>query len=67
MPQSVDLAAVKCLMDQDAQIVDVLPPEEYADEHLPRAINVPLKRLTATSTEQLNRRKPVVVYCHDGL
>ena len=67
MPESIDLAGVKRLYDQGAQIVDVLPPDDYAAEHLPGAINIPLKSLDATTAEQLDRRKPVIVYCYDGL
>ena len=67
MPTSIDLAQLKPLLDQDAQLVEVLPPEEYAEEHLPGAINIPLKQLDAEGAAQLDRRKPVTVYCHDGL
>jgi rhodanese-related sulfurtransferase len=67
MPHSIDLADVKRLLDQGAQLVEVLPPAEYAEEHLPGAINIPLKRLDADSVAQLDRRSPVVVYCHDAL
>lgn len=54
------------LLDQGAQLVEVLPEEEFADEHLPGAINLPLKHLTAESAAQLDRRA-VVVYCWDAL
>jgi rhodanese-related sulfurtransferase len=67
MPGSIDLAGVKRLLGEGAQLVEVLPPAEYAEEHLPGAINIPLKSLDATSAEQLDRAKPVVVYCWDGL
>jgi rhodanese-related sulfurtransferase len=33
------------VQEEGAQLVDVLPREEYEDEHLPRAINIPLKEL----------------------
>jgi rhodanese-related sulfurtransferase len=33
----------------------VLPPEEYAAEHLPGAVNVPLKQLDAETTAQLDQ------------
>ena len=55
------------LLDAGAQLVDVLPEREYAEERLPGAINIPLKTLDAVSTAQLDRTKAVVVYCHDGL
>jgi rhodanese-related sulfurtransferase len=37
MPKSVDAAAVERLMAEGAQLVEVLPPEEFAEVHLPRA------------------------------
>jgi rhodanese-related sulfurtransferase len=55
------------LLDAGAQLVEVLPEPEYAEEHLPGAINIPLKTLDADSTAQLDKTKAVVVYCHDGL
>jgi rhodanese-related sulfurtransferase len=47
--------------------VEVLPAAEYADEHLPGAINLPLKQLDATTAARLDRSRPVIVYCWDGL
>jgi rhodanese-related sulfurtransferase len=67
MPQRIDLTQLKRLLDDGAQLVEVLPAEEYADEHLPGAINIPLKQLDAESAAQLDRGKAVVVYCWDGL
>jgi rhodanese-related sulfurtransferase len=67
MPHSSDLADLKRLLDQGVQLVDVLPADEYADEHLPGAVNIPLKTLDAKSVAQLDRARPVAVYCHDAL
>jgi Rhodanese-like domain len=67
MPASIDLAELKRLLDERAQLVEVLPPEEYAEEHLPGAVNIPLKVLDAETTAQLDRSRDVVVYCWDGL
>jgi rhodanese-related sulfurtransferase len=67
MPQRTDLAGLKRLLHGGAQLVEVLPPAEYAEEHLPGAVNIPLKELDAESAAQLDRSKPVVVYCHDAL
>jgi rhodanese-related sulfurtransferase len=55
------------LLDTGAQLVEVLPAQEFADEHLPGAINLPLKGLDGDSVAQLDRAKAVVVYCWDGL
>jgi rhodanese-related sulfurtransferase len=67
MAEGIDLAGLKRLLDGGAQLVEVLPPAEYAEEHLPRAVNIPLKTLNAESAAQLDRAKPVVVYCFDSL
>ena len=63
----VDLPAVRRLLDEGAQLVEVLPAAEYDEQHLPGALNLPLKELDADSTRVLDRFRPVVVYCWDGL
>ena len=55
------------LLIAGARLVDVLPQAEYAQEHLPGAMNIPLKALDRVSTAQLDKTKAVVVYCSDGL
>jgi rhodanese-related sulfurtransferase len=66
MPTQIDRdELVRLLRDQQAQLVEVLPPEEYVDEHLPGAINIPLKTLDRVTTRQLDREWPVIVYCYD--
>ncbi|HAF09377.1 MAG TPA: hypothetical protein DCK98_04765 [Chloroflexi bacterium] len=56
---------VQRLMRDGAQIVEVLPREEYAEGHLPGAINIPLKELDAKTASSLRRDRAVVVYCDD--
>jgi len=56
---------VRALLEEGAQLVDVLPREEYEDEHLPKAINITLKELDRERTANLKRDAPVIVYCHD--
>lgn len=67
MARTVDLAGVKVLLERGAQLVEVLPHDEYDELHLPRAIHLPLKELDAQRAEQLDRERPVVVYCWDAL
>lgn len=52
---------------EGAQVVDVLPQRECYGSHLPDAVSIPLKQLTADTASTLSRDKPVVVSCHDGL
>ena len=55
------------LLGDGAQLVEVLPEGEFAEERLPGAINIPLKALDAETTAQLDKARAVVVYCWDGL
>jgi len=49
-------------IEAGAQIVDVLPEREFNSGHIPGAVNLPLKTLTAETVAILKRDKPVVVY-----
>jgi rhodanese-related sulfurtransferase len=61
----IDADEVGKLVAEEAQLVEVLPAEEFAEEHLPGAINIPLQELDAARVAQLRRDQPVIVYCHD--
>jgi rhodanese-related sulfurtransferase len=65
MPKIIDRVGVQRLRREGAQIVDVLPREEYTEEHLPGAISIPLKELDAETAARLRTDRPIVVYCHD--
>ena len=66
MPSEVFLVSdVKRLLQQGAQLLDVLSEDEYEHDHLPGAINIPLKRLDATTAARLDPARPVLVYCND--
>jgi rhodanese-related sulfurtransferase len=65
LTQDIKRDEVRRLAEAGAQIVEVLPAEEYAEEHLPGAINLPLKKLTRESAAALDRQRPIVVYCYD--
>ena len=65
MPTTITLDEVLRLTQRGAQLVDVLPSDEYSCEHLPGAINVPLKTLNRTTAATLPRDRPIILYCHD--
>ena len=68
MPARVEFEELRRLREQGAQIVEVLPKEDYDWAHIPDAINLPLKELDASSArERLDPARPVVVYCWDSL
>ncbi len=63
MPTIVNIDDVQRMVAEGAQLVEVLPDKEYGEEHLPGAINLPLKTLGAQATARLQRDRPVIVYC----
>ncbi|MCZ7532392.1 MAG: rhodanese-like domain-containing protein [Acidimicrobiia bacterium] len=67
MVESIDRLQLLLLMDEGAVVIDVLPASEYNSGHIPGALNIPLRSLSRATTQALQRDKPVVVYCHDGL
>ena len=67
MPTAVDRGELRRLIDAGAQLAEVLPKDEYDDEHLPSALHLPLKSLTPGTVAHLDRHRPIVVYCWDAL
>ena len=61
-----DVAGLKRLQaNAQAQVVDVREPAEYGAGHIPGAINMPLRTL-AQHLDQIERDRPVVLYCSSG-
>ena len=66
MPTGIGRDELRELTSQQAQLVEVLPADDFDWVHLPGAVNLPLKELDARAG-QLDRSRPVIVYCHDSL
>lgn len=65
MATRIDRTEVQRLLADGAQLVEVLPVEEYEDEHLPGATHLSLKELDRESAARLDRSRAIVVYCYD--
>jgi rhodanese-related sulfurtransferase len=65
MPEPVSRDEVQTLVRNGAVLVEVLGEKEYAQAHLPGAINIPLKKLTREATASLAQDKPIIAYCYD--
>ena len=65
MPQTIQREKVRELIHLDAQLVEVLSRQVYEEAHLPGAINIPLGELNEQAIADLDREKPVIVYCYD--
>jgi rhodanese-related sulfurtransferase len=65
VPKGIDRNEVQRLLSEGAQLVEVLPREEYDEEHLPGAINLPLRRIETEARDRLDSDRAVIVYCYD--
>ena len=66
MPTRIGRDELLELTGQGAQLIEVLPADDYDWAHLPGAVNLPLKQLDVGAA-QLDRSRPVIVYCNDFL
>ena len=58
---------VRRLAEEGAQVVEVLERRQYQLAHLPGAVHIPAWELTPARAAELDRTRPVVVYCFDTL
>jgi rhodanese-related sulfurtransferase len=70
-PAAKDPQTARALIASGAVILDVRSTEEYAEEHLPNAVNVPVQELTQRMAEVAalvsgDKTRPVVIYCATG-
>lgn len=68
MPRDIDRHGVQRLQAEgSAQLVEVLPRDEYAREHIAGALSLPLAELDrARASRDLDHERTIVVYCHDA-
>lgn len=66
-----DPAAARSRIAAGAVVIDVRTPGEFAEGHLPQAVNIPVAELAARAGEVAtlaggDKARPVVVYCASG-
>jgi rhodanese-related sulfurtransferase len=65
-PSRIDRDRLQQLVsEKQAQLVDVLSRSAFEALHLPDAINIPLRDLDENAASQLDRSRPVILYCYD--
>ena len=63
MPTSIVREEVERLIREEAaHLIEVLPIQEFQDEHIKGATNIPLKRLNRETTSHLDKTRPIIVY-----
>lgn len=59
-------ARAKSMVKDGAVLLDVRTPEEWGQEHIPGAVNIPVDDIDGRASE-LSKDKPVVTYCKSGM
>ena len=54
------------LVANGAALIDVRTPQEFAEGHLPGAVNIPIDEIQHRFAEIGDANRPVVVYCRSG-
>ena len=54
-------------LDSGTSIIDIRSIEKYNDNHIPGAINIPLKNLLMNPSKYLNKSKLYYIYCQRGI
>lgn len=65
MPREIERAELRRLLAAGAQLVEVLPAEEFKEDHLPGAVNIPLRHINPEGVGGLDKDRPLIVYCWD--
>jgi len=66
-PKEIVREDIRPLVRRGAQLVDVLPRDEYENVHLAGAVNIPLSMISRSTAERLKWDRPVIVYSRDCL
>lgn len=64
----VDVDGLKQALADGASLIDVRTPAEFAEGHVPGAVNVPLQELSASheGVAKHDKSKPLYVVCRSG-
>jgi rhodanese-related sulfurtransferase len=70
-PAGKDPATARALITAGAVVVDVRTPDEFAQGHLPTAVNLPIQTFSSRLAEVAtlvgdDKARPIVVYCAAG-
>jgi rhodanese-related sulfurtransferase len=52
-------------VNDGVHLIGVLPAKEFARAHLPRAINIPLAKLSEKTMARFDKKNATIVDCYD--
>jgi rhodanese-related sulfurtransferase len=62
----IDRDQLRELVAVGAQLVEVLPADEYKEDHLPGARSIPLRQINRETAATLDSHRATIVYCWDS-
>jgi rhodanese-related sulfurtransferase len=65
MAALIDRDQLQKLVAEGAQLAEVLPADEYREDHLPGARSIPLPQINRETAATLDANRAVIVYCWD--
>ena len=66
MPRSITIAQLSQIMSTNPVIIDIRDPYQYAQFHLPTAVNIPYQTLVMYPERYLNLRDTYYLICTHG-
>ena len=66
MPRSITMAQLGQIMNTNPIIIDIRYPYQYAQFHLPTAVNIPYQTLVMYPERYLNRQNTYYLICAHG-
>jgi rhodanese-related sulfurtransferase len=65
MPDEIQREKVIELLQEGAQLIEVLSKKQFDEVHLAGATSIPLGELDLERIADLERERPVIPYCYD--
>ena len=66
MPRSISMTQLSQMMNSNPIIIDIRDPYQFAQSHLPTAVNIPYQTLVMYPERYLNRQDTYYLICAHG-
>lgn len=63
----INAAQARLELEHGAVLLDVRTPAEYGEGHIPKAVNLPVDRISEVERLVPDRQQTVIVYCRSGV
>lgn len=64
--RGMEKSQIKAKIDAGALVIDVRTPQEFAEGHYPKALNIPVDQIAKRSKELGSKDREIILYCRSG-